>query len=75
MSQPDPAQNRWMVLNLLRVTGVILMVVGAIVWKQGMAGFQDETIGKLILSAGLFEALVIPAMLRRKWRSTDDGER
>lgn len=71
---PDPAQNRWMILNLLRVSGLILAVVGAIIWQKGMAGFQDELVGKVLLVAGLFDALVVPAILRRRWRSKDDGQ-
>jgi hypothetical protein len=69
--QPDPAQTRWMILNLVRVGGLVLSVVGAIVWKKGMGEFQDATVGKLVLVAGLFLSLVVPALLRRAWRSKD----
>jgi hypothetical protein len=36
-----------------------------------MGEFQDATVGKLVLVAGLFLSLVVPALLRRAWRSKD----
>lgn len=67
----DPAQNRWMLLNVLRVGGIITMAVGLLIWKKNIGGYQDELVGKIIFLAGLFETLVIPALLRRAWRSKD----
>lgn len=69
----DPAQNRWMLLNVLRVGGIITMAVGLLIWKKNIGGYQDELVGKIIFLAGLFETLVIPALLRRAWRSKDVG--
>ncbi|WBX84651.1 hypothetical protein [Sphingosinicella microcystinivorans] len=69
----DPAQNRWMLLNVLRVGGIITMAVGLLIWKKNIGGYQDELVGKVIFLAGLFETLVIPALLRRAWRSKDVG--
>ncbi len=71
----DPAQNRWMLLNVLRASGVIVMVVGLLIWKKNIGGYQDELVGKIIFVAGLFETLVMPALLRRMWRNRDSGDR
>lgn len=71
----DPAQNRWMLLNVLRVGGIVTMAVGLLIWKKNIGGYQDELVGKIVFLAGLFETLVIPALLRRAWRSKDtDGK-
>jgi len=69
--QPDPAQTRWMILNLVRVGGLVLSVVGAIVWKNGVLEVQESTVGKLMLVAGLLLSLLPPALLRHAWRSKD----
>lgn len=69
----DPAQNRWMLLNVLRVGGIVTMAVGLLIWKKNIGGYQDELVGKIVFLAGLFETLVIPALLRRAWRSKDTG--
>lgn len=71
----DPAQNRWMLLNVLRVGGIVTMAVGLLIWKKNIGGYQDELVGKIVFLAGLFETLVVPALLRRAWRSKDtDGK-
>ncbi len=72
---PDPAQNRWMLINVLRVGGIIMMVIGLLIWKKNIGGYQDDLVGKIIFVLGLFETLVIPALLRRAWRSKDSGAR
>jgi len=69
----DPAKQRWILLNVLRVGGLIFMGVGLLIWRKGIGGFQDELIGKAIFLIGLLETLIIPALLRRAWRSKDTG--
>ena len=67
----DPAKKRWVFLNVLRIGGLIIMAVGLLIWRKGIGGFQDELIGKILFVLGIFEALVLPAALRRSWRSKD----
>lgn len=71
----DPAKTRWILLNAMRIGGLIVMAVGLLIWRKGIGGFQDEMIGKAVFLIGLFETLIIPAMLRRAWRSKDTGGR
>lgn len=71
----DPAKSRWILLNAMRIGGLIFMVIGLLIWRKGIGGFQDEMIGKAVFLIGLLETLIIPAMLRRAWRSKDTGGR
>lgn len=69
----DIARRRFLMLTAMRFGGIIIAIAGIVIWRQGLFGFQDETIGKLVLAVGLFDALVLPAILRRRWRS-DRGD-
>ena len=71
----DPAKTRWILLNAMCIGGLIVMAVGLLIWRKGIGGFQDEMIGKAVFLIGLIETLIIPAMLRRAWRSKDTGGR
>nr|ART36139.1 B295 [uncultured bacterium] len=69
-----PAQNRWMLLNILRLSGIIIACVGLVIWRKGIGGYQDELVGKIIFLVGVFETLMVPALLRRKWRGEARGK-
>lgn len=71
----DPAKGRWIMLNALRIGGLIFMAIGLLIWRKGIGGFQDEMIGKAVFLIGLIETLIIPAVLRRRWRSKESGDR
>ena len=71
----DPAKGRWIMLNALRICGLIFMAIGLLIWRKGIGGFQDEMIGKAVFLIGLIETLIIPAVLRRRWRSKESGDR
>jgi len=71
----DPAKTRWILLNVLRIGGIVIMVIGLVIWRKGIGGYQDDLVGKALFVIGLFEALLLPAMLRRAWRSRDTEAR
>lgn len=66
--QKDPARQRFMVLTLLRFSGVALMLIG-------MANMVARTvepadlIGGAIFIVGLLDSLILPRLLARKWRT------
>ena len=62
------AQNRWILLNILRISGILIACVGLVIWRKGIGGYQDELVGKIIFMIGVIESLMLPALLRRKWR-------
>lgn len=61
------ARARFRRLNVVRLSGVALAMVGAGI----MAGKIDlpRLLGLLILLAGVFDVLVFPLILARRWRS------
>jgi hypothetical protein len=63
----DPALARWIVIQLVRLSGIALVVVGAL----GMAGkiAMPPLAAFAIASAGLIDAVIFPILLARKWRT------
>ena len=63
----DPAFARWIVIQLVRLSGVALVVIGVL----GMAGKIDmpPLAAFAIASAGMVDAAIFPILLARKWRT------
>lgn len=66
-TQRDPARRRLLALQAIRLTGVALAMLGAAM----IAGKVDgpHWLGLLLLIAGVFDVLVFPLILARRWRS------
>lgn len=76
----DPADDRmwrtrWMVMNVVSIGGFVFAGLGLLIWRKGIFGFQDPLAGKVIFVIGVVEALLLPRLLRRAWRSKDDVQR
>jgi hypothetical protein len=65
----DPAFGRWIAIQLVRLSGVALVVVGA----MGMVGTIDmpPLAAFAVASAGLIDAVIFPILLARKWKSPE----
>lgn len=64
----DPqARSRWMVMQVARVSGAALVMLGAII----AVGRTDlpPVAGTVMMLIGLFDATVIPLLLARRWRT------
>lgn len=61
------ARQRFMLLNLVRLSGVALALVGlaAIAGKLGLG----KEVGAVLFVIGLFEALIAPIFLAKRWKS------
>lgn len=63
----DVARGRWMVINVTRLAGVVMVVVG-LLGLQGV--FEYPAIaGYVLVGVGLLDIFVAPLLLARKWRS------
>lgn len=63
----DVARGRWMVINVTRLAGVVMVVVG-LLGLQGV--FEYPAIaGYVLVGVGLLDIFVVPLLLARKWRS------
>lgn len=66
--EEEIARKRFLVLTLLRFSGVILMLIG-------MANMVARTvepadlIGGIIFLVGFLDSLILPRFFARKWRS------
>ena len=74
MTEPthDPAKARFFILQLTRLGGLGLAGLGVLLWRtDAIGGAPQPDAGKALLAAGLFLVLVIPPLLRRRWRTPD----
>ena len=64
---PDPARARFLIIQLVRFSGVALTVLGVAVIAGKIA--LPEVAGYGFVVAGVLDALVVPPILARKWRT------
>jgi hypothetical protein len=68
MTEPDPAKTRFLLLGLVRLSGVIFAFLGiAIIMKRLVE--PAEIIGGVLIAMGALDVLVLPALLVRRWRT------
>lgn len=65
--EDDVARGRFIALSVVRLTGAILAALGLAI----VGGTFDlpAPVGYALFAVGLFEALFLPAILARKWKS------
>lgn len=71
MTDPDvQARNRFIVIQFVRISGVAMVLLGLLV----MTGRIDwpRKIGFVLATLGLFEALLMPLLLSRKWKTPSE---
>lgn len=70
MTEPDPARSRFIALQLVRFAGVLIVMAAVLVWQTDvLTPAPNPDKGKLIFAVGLFMTLVVPPILRRRWRT------
>jgi hypothetical protein len=67
MNQPDPAKQRFIVLQLMRLSGAFFALLGLLV----VAGKADlpKAAGYAFLVVGFVDLFVVPLLLARRWKS------
>ena len=64
------AKSRFQTLQLLRLTGIIVMIIGMWIWAGDILREGGwPTLGIPVFALGLFEALVLPTILAQRWKS------
>jgi len=63
----DPARARYFVIQMLRISGVALVVLGIAIIRRKID--LPEIAGYFIAAVGLFDALLMPSLLARKWKT------
>jgi hypothetical protein len=62
------AQYRFLVINLCRITGAIMLVVGLAVIAREAFGLPKAA-GYLLFLVGLLDFLLVPVFLSKRWKS------
>lgn len=67
MTQKDTARQRFIAVQLIRITGVAMAVFGLVT----IAGRTSLPLvgGYVLFAVGLFDALAMPLILARRWKS------
>ena len=63
----DKAQGRFMVMQMLRLSGVALVIFGLVI-VNGKLGLP-AIVGYVLIVAGVVDSFVMPALLARRWKS------
>lgn len=64
---PDPARARFLVINLVRLIGVAMILLGILV-AEDMIELPTEA-GYVLVALGLAEVFLVPRLLARRWRT------
>ncbi|CAM4092110.1 hypothetical protein NOLU111490_07135 [Novosphingobium lubricantis] len=68
----DPAVARFAVLQMMRLSGVVLLLLGVLIIAGKAPAFLSglpEAAGYALALIGLADFVVVPHMLARRWRT------
>ncbi|MVZ97122.1 hypothetical protein EUU23_05315 [Sphingorhabdus sp. IMCC26285] len=63
------AQYRFLVINICRITGAIMLVIGLAVIAREAFGLP-KVAGYVLFLVGMFDFLMVPVFLSKRWKST-----
>lgn len=68
---PDPAVARFAVLQMVRLSGAVLVLIGMmlVAGRLPMLAGVPRLMGYVVAGAGLIDFFVVPPLLAKKWRS------
>jgi hypothetical protein len=68
---PDPAKARFAVIQLARLFGVVLVLLGVLIQAGRIAALAwvPQWAGYVLIAVGLVDTFVMPTLLARRWRS------
>ncbi|MFM5906587.1 MAG: hypothetical protein ACKOPO_03210 [Novosphingobium sp.] len=72
MSTPEEgalAKKRFMAMNLVRICGVVLILVGLLCALDKIDIPGARIIGVMFILIGMIDTFVVPLMLAKRWRS------
>ena len=63
------AQYRFLVINLCRITGAVMLVIGLAVIAREAFGLPKAA-GYVLFLFGMLDFLLVPVFLSKRWNST-----
>jgi hypothetical protein len=65
------SQYRFLVINLCRISGAIMLVIGLAVIAREAFGLPKAA-GYALFFIGIFDFLLVPVFLAKRWKSKPD---
>lgn len=65
---PDPARRRFLVMQAVRLAGVVTVLAGMLI-ATGKLPVAPKLAGYLIMVVGFLDMAVMPLVLARRWRT------
>ena len=65
----DPAKRRYFTIQAVRVAGVVMVLLGILVLNGRLD--WPEILGYFLFLNGLFDALFLPTILARRWKTPE----
>ena len=65
------AQYRFLVLNIVRITGAIMLVLGLAIITRGVFDLPKAA-GYVLFVVGIIDFMLVPLLLAKKWKSPKD---
>ncbi len=64
----DQAKQRFMLLNLARLSGIILVLIGIANLREKLLPEYSPTLGAILLVAGAIDFFLAPVLMKKAWR-------
>ncbi len=75
MSEPTAAESlakkRFLALSLIRLSGIVLIMVGLACALDRIDIPSARLIGVMLIVFGVIDAFLIPALFAKRWKSSD----
>lgn len=65
------AQQRFLILNFVRISGAIMLVIGLAVIANGLFDLPVAA-GYVLFLVGIVDFMLVPLLLARRWKSPKD---
>lgn len=63
----DPAKRRYFTMQAVRLAGVVMVLLGIAVLRGKLP--WPELLGYFLVLNGLFDALFLPGLMARRWKT------
>ena len=62
------AQYRFLVINIVRISGAIMLVLGLAIIARGVFGLPKGA-GYVLFVVGIVDFMLVPLLLAKRWKS------
>lgn len=67
MTQPDPARQRFIALQLIRASGAVFALLGLLIVARRVD--MPMVAGYAFLAVGFVDLFIVPLLLAKRWKS------